>query len=123
MISLVGFNPGARENSIMIIDKFVPRNVRLTNSISSGKEFADAEKTINSFLRKWSIAGASVAIAKDGKLIFARGFGYADTALMTEIQPYNQFRIASISKLVTAVINIDQVVKTISKLKRKEQRY
>jgi CubicO group peptidase (beta-lactamase class C family) len=81
----------------------MPNNVRLTNTNSSGKEFAAAEKTINSFLRKWSIAGASVAIAKDGKLIFARGFGYADTASMTETQPYSQFRIASISKLITAV--------------------
>ena len=103
IVSLVSFNPGAKENSVVIVDKLVPRNVRLTNSSSSGKEFTGAEKTINSFLRKWSIAGASVAISKDGKLIFARGFGYSDTASMTETQPYSQFRIASISKLVTAV--------------------
>jgi len=103
LISLVSYNPGARENSVVIIDKLVPGNVRLTNKNSSGKEFESAEKTINSFLRKWSITGASLAIAKDGKLIFAKGFGYADSALMTEAQPYNQFRIASISKLVTAV--------------------
>jgi CubicO group peptidase (beta-lactamase class C family) len=101
--SLVSFNPGAKENSVVILNKLVPHNVRLTNSNSSGKEFAAAERTINSFLRKWSIAGASVAISKDGKLVFARGFGYADTALMVETQPYNQFRIASISKLVTAI--------------------
>jgi CubicO group peptidase (beta-lactamase class C family) len=103
LISIVSYNPGARENRVMIIDKLVPGNVRLTNSSSMGIEFAGAEKTINSFLRRWSIAGASVAIAKDGKLIFARGFGYADTAKMDEIQPYSQFRIASISKLITAV--------------------
>jgi len=30
------------------------------------------KKTVNSFLKKWSIAGASIAIAKDGKLIYAR---------------------------------------------------
>ena len=101
--SLVSFNPGAKENSVIIVDKLMPRNVRLTNSSSSGKEFAGAEKTIKAFMRKWSIAGASVAISKDGKLIFARGFGYADTASKNETQPYNQFRIASISKLVTAI--------------------
>jgi CubicO group peptidase (beta-lactamase class C family) len=102
-ISLVSFNPGAKENSVVIVEKLVPHNVRLTNNSSSGKEFAGIEKTINSFLRKWSIAGASVAISKDGKLIFARGFGFADTASKTKTQPFNQFRIASISKLVTAV--------------------
>ncbi len=103
LVSLVSFNPGAQENSVVEIEKFVPNNVRLTNANSSGEEFLRVEKTVNSFIRKWSIAGASIAIARDGKLLYARGFGYADTATHTEVQPYNQFRIASISKLVTAI--------------------
>jgi CubicO group peptidase (beta-lactamase class C family) len=103
LVSLVSFNPGAVEKNIVVADKLIPGNVRLTNEHSSGKEFAAAGRTITSFMRKWTIAGASVAIAKDGKLIFARGFGYADSSTMTETQPYNLFRIASISKLVTAI--------------------
>jgi CubicO group peptidase (beta-lactamase class C family) len=100
---LVSINPGAMENSFNLIDKLVPDNIRLTNNSSSGSEFAGAEKTVDAFLRKWSIAGTSIAIAKDGKLIYARGFGYADTASKTETQPFSQFRIASISKLLTAI--------------------
>lgn len=88
---------------MVVTDKLVPRNVRLNNNDSTRNEFSGVEKTINSFLRKWSIAGASIAIAKDGKLVYARGFGFADTITRTEVQPYNLFRIASISKLVTAV--------------------
>lgn len=103
LVFLISFNPGAQENSVIIIDKLVPHNIRLINTSSLGSEFADVEKTINSFLRRWSIAGASISIAKDGKLVYARGFGYADTASKAEAQPYNQFRIASISKLVTAI--------------------
>lgn len=103
LLSLVSFNPGATENSVVLVDKFEPGNVRLTNDNSAGNEFASTEKTINSFLKKWSIAGASVAISKNGKLVFAKGFGYADTSSVTKTQPYNQFRIASISKLVTAI--------------------
>jgi CubicO group peptidase (beta-lactamase class C family) len=103
LLLLVSSTPGAKENSFILIDKLVPNNVRLTNSISSGSEFTGVEKTVCAFLKKWSIEGASVAIAKDGKLIFARGFGFADTASKTEAQPYSQFRIASISKLVTAI--------------------
>jgi CubicO group peptidase (beta-lactamase class C family) len=102
LLLLVSIHPGAMENNFNLVDKLVPVNVRLTNSISSGDEFSGAEKTVNAFLKRWSIAGASVAIAKDGKLVYARGFGYADTASKTEAQPYSQFRIASISKLVTA---------------------
>jgi CubicO group peptidase (beta-lactamase class C family) len=103
LFSLVSFNRGAEENRIVVVDKLVPINVRLTNFDSPDLGNPAIDKTINSFLRKWSIAGASVAISKDGKLVFAKGFGYADTAAKTETQPYNQFRIASISKLVTAI--------------------
>jgi CubicO group peptidase (beta-lactamase class C family) len=103
VVSLISFNPGAKENSVVVMEKLVPGNVRLSNRNSSGNEFRGVEKAIDSFLRKWSIAGASVAIAKDGKLVYAHGFGYADTASRSVTQPYNQFRIASISKLITAV--------------------
>jgi CubicO group peptidase (beta-lactamase class C family) len=102
-ISLISFNPGAQENSLVVTEKLIPHNVRLNNDSYTGNEFPGVEKTISSFLRKWSIAGASIAVAKDGKLVFARGFGFADTATKTKTQPYNLFRIASISKLVTAV--------------------
>ncbi len=100
---LVSFSPVAKESSFVMSDKLVPYNVRLTNNATSGDEFAIVEKTVNSFLRNWTIAGASIAIAKDGKLIYAHGFGFADTSLKVEAQPYSQFRIASISKIVTAV--------------------
>jgi CubicO group peptidase (beta-lactamase class C family) len=103
LVSWISSKPVAQENSVVINEMLVPRNVRLSNSSSEGKEFAGVEKTVNSFLRKWSIAGASVAIAKDGKLVYARGFGFADTASKAEAQPYNQFRVASISKLITAI--------------------
>lgn len=103
LLLLISINPGATEKDITVVEKLVPNNVRLINSASMGIEFSSVEKTVNTFLRKWSIAGASLAIAKDGKLVFARGFGYSDTAFRAETQPFNKFRIASISKLVTAV--------------------
>ena len=102
-LSLAALNPGAVDNSIGYTPRLIPYNIRLLNSSSLGIEFDAAANTINSFINKWSIAGASVAIAKDGKLIYARGFGYSDTISKAETQPYNLFRIASISKLVTAV--------------------
>jgi CubicO group peptidase (beta-lactamase class C family) len=97
------YNPGAVERPGGSPDKMVPANIRLTNSNSSGAEFAGCDKVIASFMKKWTIEGASVAISKNGKLVFARGFGFADTAAGIETQPYSKFRIASISKLVTAI--------------------
>ena len=103
LLSLVSFNPGAQENDVVIVDKLVPNNVRITNNNPLFPDYPDAGKIINSFLNRWSIAGASVAVSKDGKLIYARGFGLADTVEKIQAQPFNQFRIASISKLVTAI--------------------
>jgi CubicO group peptidase (beta-lactamase class C family) len=45
--------------------------------------------------------GASVAISKDGKLVYARGFGYADPTTRAPFQPDALSRIASISKVPT----------------------
>jgi CubicO group peptidase (beta-lactamase class C family) len=75
---------------------------RLTNEMSDRAEFALLNKSIESFLRKWHINGASLAIAKEGRLIYARGFGYANVAQRKEVQPYHLFRVASVSKLITA---------------------
>lgn len=100
---VVSYDPIAVENSGNAPEKAAPANIRLTNSFSSTPEFDGCNKVIESFMKKWSIEGASIAIAKDGKLVFAKGFGFADTASGTEVQPYSKFRIASISKLVTAV--------------------
>jgi CubicO group peptidase (beta-lactamase class C family) len=103
LLLIVRYNPGAVNRSEGFPDRMVPGSIRLTNSNSSGAEFGECANIVGSFMKKWSIEGASVAIARDGKLVYARGFGYADTAAGIEIQPYSKFRIASISKLVTAV--------------------
>jgi CubicO group peptidase (beta-lactamase class C family) len=103
LIALVSYDPGANERKKSFSDKLVPGNIRLVNSLSDNSSFTGMEKTIKSFMRRWEIAGASVAIARDGKMVFAKGFGYADKASGTETEPYNKFRIASISKLITAV--------------------
>ena len=97
------YNPGAVEKPDEFPDRMVPGIIRLTNSNSAGFEFERCTPVIEAFMEKWSIPGASVAVAKDGKLVFARGFGFADTAAGIETQPYSKFRIASISKLITAI--------------------
>jgi len=44
-----------------------------------------------------------MSIVKDGKLVYAHGFGYADVQAKQQVTPGNLFRIASVSKLITAV--------------------
>jgi CubicO group peptidase (beta-lactamase class C family) len=103
MVALVSYHPGANERGRSFTDKLVPGNVRLLNSFSEGSEFFGMEKTFRSFMHRWEIAGASVAISKNGELLYAKGFGLADKEKNSPVEPYNKFRIASVSKLVTAV--------------------
>jgi len=53
-------------------------------------------------LKVGKIAGASIAVVKDGALFFAKGYGYADFERRIPVDPSRTlFRIASISKLFT----------------------
>ena len=54
------------------------------------------------FLNRWDIRGGSLAIAKDGRLVFARGYGLADVEARAPVEPESLFRIASVSKTLTA---------------------
>jgi len=60
-------------------------------------------------LAAYNIAGATVAVVKDGAIFFAKGYGYADIKERTRVQADKTlFRIASISKLFvwTAVMQL-----------------
>ncbi|QDU54568.1 serine hydrolase domain-containing protein [Aeoliella mucimassa] len=53
-------------------------------------------------IKKIDAPGASVAISRDGVLVYARGFGYQDEEQAEPVEPNTRFRIASISKPITA---------------------
>jgi len=62
---------------------------------------------IDAFMEKFRIQnglkGVALAVVKDEKLVFARGYGYADEENQIQVTPNNLFRLASVSKLITAV--------------------
>ncbi len=55
------------------------------------------------FLQEHSIPGAALAVSAKGRLVYERGFGYADVEAKEPVQPSSLFRIASLSKPITAV--------------------
>jgi len=55
------------------------------------------------FLAEHHLPGASLAVARDGRLVYARGFGLADPESGELVRPDSLFRIASLSKPITAV--------------------
>lgn len=60
------------------------------------------DQVIPDLMRKYAIPGAAVAVMRNGRLIYARGFGYADVENKTPVQPDALFRIASVSKPITS---------------------
>jgi N-acyl-D-amino-acid deacylase len=53
-------------------------------------------------LTKYQMPGCAIAVARNGKLVFARGYGIANKATGELVQPDSRFRIASLSKPITA---------------------
>lgn len=61
-------------------------------------------------LRREDIAGAVISVVKDGKLLFQKGYGFADVAKHTPVSPDSTlFRPGSISKLFTWTAVMQQV--------------
>ena len=61
-------------------------------------------------IEKADIAGAVIAVVKDGKVLFEKGYGYADVAKKTPVSPQDTlFRPGSISKTFTWTAVMQQV--------------
>jgi len=81
----------------------VPISLMLDNQFSDFEGTRVIDRQVTSFIRRWKIEGASLAVTKDEKLVYAKGFGIANSETGEEVRPGHLFRIASVSKLVTAV--------------------
>lgn len=66
--------------------------------------------TMPVLLEEADVAGAVIAVVKDGKVLFAKGYGYADVASRRPVSPESTlFRPGSISKLFTWTSVMQQV--------------
>jgi CubicO group peptidase (beta-lactamase class C family) len=75
---------------------------QLTNDNTSYSGTYAIDSIFNDYLKRNNIKGASIAITKKGKLVYARGLGFSNCLDSTETEPWNLFRIASVSKLITS---------------------
>ncbi len=61
------------------------------------------DEGVTAFMKKWQIPAGQVAVCKDGKLVYSRGFGYGMLENTEPVNVTNMFRIASVSKSITGV--------------------
>ena len=76
-----------------------------TNRPGSGPvvpELAPLEQAMTNFLAAHQFEAGTLALMKDSKLVFRQGYGWRDTNFTKVIHPDNLFRLASVSKTLTA---------------------
>ncbi len=64
---------------------------------------SDLDRLIQDFMTKHEVPGASIAVTDKSKIAYSKGFGYGDIETQLSAQPTSLFRIASLSKPITAV--------------------
>ncbi len=99
---LLNHNPYSIGGMGIPTPEFTASNARISNDHSADVDYNHIDRSVNYFMRYWDIKAASVAVARGDKLVFARAYGVADDIKGVVAEPYHKFRIASISKLVTA---------------------
>lgn len=60
------------------------------------------DRLIPELMARWGIPGGAVGVVRDGRLVYARSYGLADQDAGEAVEPDALFRIASVSKPVTA---------------------
>jgi CubicO group peptidase (beta-lactamase class C family) len=58
---------------------------------------------MTNLLNDFDIPGGQLAITYQGRLVYSRGFGFADESTSTAVCPNSIFRMASLSKQITAI--------------------
>ncbi|MBL0356075.1 MAG: beta-lactamase family protein [Chitinophagaceae bacterium] len=64
-------------------------------------DITTVDTKVTAFMNAYNIPGASLAVSKNGKLVYIKGYGKANTATGELVTPAHRFRLASVSKTFT----------------------
>lgn len=76
------------------------------HALGVGKSLPGTEPfdtVISELIAKWDVPGASLAVAKDGRLVLAKGYGVSDKNSKESVNENTLFRMGSINKTLTSV--------------------
>lgn len=79
-------------------------------------ELAIFDTRMTEIMNEYQIPGGQCAITYEGRLVYDRGFGFADTASQRLMQPGSIFRLASVSKSITGIAIMHLVENGVVKL-------
>ena len=73
------------------------------NPSTTQVDMASVDSKVTAFMTTYNVPGASLAITKNGKLVYAKGYGKANTATGENVTKNSLFRLASVSKTYTGI--------------------
>jgi N-acyl-D-amino-acid deacylase len=83
--------------------------IPISGRAGPGLEPLDA--VMRTIIDRHGLPGAALALAREGRLILAKGYGWADLARSEQVQPGTRFGLASLSKPITAVATLKLIEK------------
>jgi len=75
----------------------------ITRQVSQPDSKLGVDSLVVDFMENYHIPGLSLAVSKDGKLVYTKGYGYADISSKEEVSKTSLFRIGQISQTITAI--------------------
>jgi D-alanyl-D-alanine carboxypeptidase len=75
----------------------------LPDARPAGEAGAHFDRCVTTFMERHELPGLSIAVARQGELVASRAYGWADEEERRRVTPRSLFRIASVSKPITAV--------------------
>lgn len=70
---------------------------------SNQADIPQVDDAVNKFMTNFNVPGVSVAITKGEKLVYAKSYGMADKSANHAVTNNSLFRLASVSKVITAL--------------------
>lgn len=72
-------------------------------AITTQSAIITVDNKVTDLLKAYNIPGASLAVSKNGKLVYIKGYGVADKTTNEKVTAAHRFRLASVSKTFTGV--------------------
>ena len=90
---------GSKEKAVRRIP--VNLNETLTNEVSDTAVLRGFDRQVKDYMTAWGLKGVSLSVMRNDSLLYSKGYGWADDK--EPMEPSHILRMASVSKLITAV--------------------
>ncbi len=90
---------GGKEQAVRRLP--VNLNETLTNEVSDTATLRGFDRQVKDYMTAWGLKGVSLSVMRNDSLLYSKGYGWADDK--EPMEPGHIMRMASVSKLITAV--------------------